>query len=83
MAAEQVHINQAVVLSERRLTLLEGSRAENLELLQLATFLSEEMSRAVCEFNSAFRKHSRLSEDCEIKMRLIERQQEDIRAIEV
>ncbi|KAM7540688.1 hypothetical protein Aperf_G00000025571 [Anoplocephala perfoliata] len=82
IAAEQVHINQAVVLSERRLTLLEGSRAENNELLRLATSLSEEVARAVCEFTGAFRKHSRLSEDCEIKIRLIERQKEDIRTLE-
>ncbi|KAL5103539.1 hypothetical protein TcWFU_004809 [Taenia crassiceps] len=82
MAAENVHINQAVVLSERRLSLLERSRAENLELLHLATSLSEEMGRAVCEFNGAFRKHSRLAEDCQIKLRLIERQLEELETLE-
>ncbi|KAH9279528.1 Coiled-coil domain-containing protein [Echinococcus granulosus] len=82
MAAEYVHINQAVVLSERRLSLLERSRAENSELLQLATSLSEEMARAVCEFNGAFRKHSRLAEDCQIKLRLIERQLDELQTLE-
>ena len=76
-------INQAVVLSERRLSVLEASRAENMELLQLATSLSEELARAVCEFNAAFRKHSRLSEDCQIKMHLIERQLDDLHSLEV
>uniref|UniRef100_A0A5K3FAZ7 Coiled-coil domain-containing protein 77 n=1 Tax=Mesocestoides corti TaxID=53468 RepID=A0A5K3FAZ7_MESCO len=82
MAAEQVHVNQTVLLSERRLSFLESVRAENIELQQLATALADDMAKAVCEYNNAYRKYSRLSEDCQLKMKQINRQLEEISILE-
>ncbi len=76
-------MNQAVLLSERRLSYLENSRAESIELLRLATALTEDLSKAVCEFNGAYRKFSRLSEDIRLKMKYIAGQLDELFILEV
>lgn len=78
-----MHVNQAVLLSERRLSYLETSRAESLELLRLATALTEDMAKAVCEFNGAHKKFSRLSENCQAKLRQIAGHLDDISGLDV
>ncbi|KAL7061677.1 hypothetical protein AAHC03_01606 [Spirometra sp. Aus1] len=82
-ASEQVHVNQAVVLTERRLGFLEHLRAESMELLRLATGLTDDLAKSVCEFNSSWKKYSRLSEDCKQKMALIQNQTETLKTLEV
>ncbi|KAM3178050.1 hypothetical protein ACTXT7_003361 [Hymenolepis weldensis] len=79
----QGHINEVVLLTKGQLKVLESSKAENLELLTLATTISEELAKAICEFTGAFHKHSRLSEDLQAKKQLIERQLEEFRNLEV
>ncbi|VDO04145.1 unnamed protein product [Rodentolepis nana] len=79
---EQIRINELVSSTKGRLKVLESSKAENLELLQLATTISEDLAKAVCEFTSAFYKHSRLSEDFQVKKQIIERQLEELGNLE-
>lgn len=76
-------MNQAVLLSERRLSFLEHLRAESMELLRLASALTEDLAKSVCEFNASHKKFTRLSEDLRLKVKYISDQTYQLEQLDV
>ncbi len=76
-------MNQAVVMSERRLGFLEHLRAESQELIKLAGGLTEDLMASVCDYNMSYKRFSHLSEEMRQKMNQIREQLHTLNNLDV